>query len=68
MNERRKDDDRPQIHYFDYKDTETLRHYLNAHGRIISRRQTKFTAKEQRDLARAVKNSREMGLLPYVVK
>lgn len=58
----------PEVRYFDYKDVETLRRFLNPHGRIQSRRQTKLQAKQQRDLARAVKNARFMGLIPYVVR
>lgn len=58
----------PQVRYFDYKDIETLKKFLNPHGRIQSRRYTKLPAGQQRELARAVKNARFMGILPYVVK
>jgi small subunit ribosomal protein S18 len=68
MNERKLDTDLPHVRYFDYKDLETLRRFLNPHGRIISRRHTKLPAREQRELARAVKNARFMGVLPYVAK
>jgi small subunit ribosomal protein S18 len=56
------------IKYFDYKDTEVLKQYLNPHGRILSRRRTGLTAKQQRRLEEAIKRSRFMGLTPYTVK
>jgi len=58
----------PEVRYFDYKDVETLKRFLNPHGRIVGRKHTKLRAKQQRDLARAVKNARFMGLIPYVVR
>lgn len=58
----------PQVRYFDYKDVETLKRFLNPHGRIQSRSRTRLTAKGQRQLATAVKYARFMGLLPFVVR
>jgi small subunit ribosomal protein S18 len=52
--------------YIDYKDTETLKKFLDPHARLISRRKTRMSAKNQRRLALAVKRARYMGLLPYV--
>jgi len=54
------------IKYIDYKDTETLKKFLNPHGRIIAAKRTGVCAKHQRALARAVKRARFLGLLPYV--
>ncbi|MBM4794337.1 30S ribosomal protein S18 [Streptomyces sioyaensis] len=53
------------ITYIDYKDTDLLRKFLSDRGKIRSRRITRVTAQQQRQLARAVKNAREMALLPY---
>ncbi|MGW4373718.1 30S ribosomal protein S18 [Streptomyces albidoflavus] len=53
------------ITYIDYKDTELLRRFLSDRGKIRSRRVTRVTAQRQRQLARAVRNAREMALLPY---
>ncbi|WP_411145798.1 30S ribosomal protein S18 [Streptomyces sp. x-80] len=53
------------ITYIDYKDTGLLRKFLSDRGKIRSRRITRVTARQQRQLARAVKNAREMALLPY---
>ncbi|WKZ26222.1 MAG: 30S ribosomal protein S18 [Candidatus Paceibacterota bacterium] len=56
------------IQHIDYKDVEILRKFLNPHGRIIARKRTGVSAKNQRKLAMAVKRARFMGLLPYVQK
>ncbi|WUD71034.1 30S ribosomal protein S18 [Streptomyces sp. NBC_00510] len=53
------------IEYVDYKDTDLLRKFVSDRGKIRSRRVTHVTARQQRALARAVKNAREMALLPY---
>ncbi|MFF3767152.1 30S ribosomal protein S18 [Streptomyces sp. NPDC001922] len=53
------------ITYIDYKDTDLLRKFISDRGKIRSRRVTRVTAQQQRQLARAVKNAREMALLPY---
>ena len=50
---------------FDYKDTATLRRYLTDRGRIRSRAVTGLSPQQQRRLATAVRNAREMALLPY---
>jgi len=52
--------------YIDYKDTESLRKMISGNGKILSRKRTGANAMEQRMLARAVKRSRYMALLPYV--
>ncbi|MET9661689.1 30S ribosomal protein S18 [Streptomyces sp. NPDC006510] len=53
------------ITYIDYKDTELLRKFISDRGKIRSRRVTRVTAQQQRQLARAIRNAREMALLPY---
>ncbi|MGW1836596.1 30S ribosomal protein S18 [Streptomyces sp. NPDC002067] len=57
--------DRVGITYVDYKDTALLRTFLSDRGKIRSRRITRVTAQQQRQLTRAIKNAREMALLPY---
>lgn len=52
----------------DYKDTETLSKFLNPHARILGRNRTGVCAKHQRQLARAIKRSRYMGLIPYIAR
>ncbi|MFF8788546.1 30S ribosomal protein S18 [Streptomyces sp. NPDC015125] len=53
------------ITYIDYKDTELLRKFLSDRGKVRSRRITRVSAQQQRLLSRAIKNAREMALLPY---
>lgn len=52
----------------DYKDVETLKRFLNPHGKILPRRRSGLSVKNQRSLAEAVKRARYMALLPYVVQ
>ncbi|MGI5456722.1 30S ribosomal protein S18 [Streptomyces sp. CA-249302] len=57
--------DAADVTYIDYKDTDLLRKFISDRGKIRSRRVTRVTAQQQRLLARAIKNAREMALLPY---
>jgi small subunit ribosomal protein S18 len=54
-----------KITVVDYKDTALLRKFISDRGKIRARRVTGVTVQQQRDIARAVKNAREMALLPY---
>lgn len=49
----------------DYKDTTLLRKFISDRGKIRARRVTGNCSQHQRDVAVAVKNAREMALLPY---
>ena len=49
----------------DYKDTGLLRKFISDRGKIRARRVTGVTAQQQRQIAKAIKNAREMALLPY---
>ncbi|MGW6735144.1 30S ribosomal protein S18 [Streptomyces sp. NPDC055013] len=60
--------DQAGITYIDYKDTDLLRRFLSDRGKIRSRRVTRVTVQQQRDLAKAIKNAREMALLPYATR
>ncbi len=53
----------PQI---DWKDTRLLGRYISERGKIIPSRITAVSQKKQRELAKAIKRARYMGLLPYV--
>jgi len=57
-----------EIKHVDYKDTEVLKQFLNPHGRILSRRRTNLSAKQQREVEQSIKRARFMGLIPYVQK
>lgn len=49
-----------------YKDVKLLSRYISEKGKIIPSRITSVSAKKQRELARAIKRARYIGLLPYV--
>ncbi|TDC25827.1 30S ribosomal protein S18 [Streptomyces sp. 8K308] len=53
------------VTYIDYKDTDLLRRFISDRGKIRSRRVTRLTVQQQREMATAIKNAREMALLPY---
>lgn len=56
------------IQHVDYKDVDLLKQFVNPHGRVMGRKRTSLTAKQQRAVEAAVKRARFMGLLPYVQK
>ena len=51
----------------DYKDPKLLLRYMSERGKIVPSRITAVSAKKQRELARAIKRARFLGLLPYVM-
>ena len=57
-----------KITYIDYKDVELLKRFLSERGKIRSARVTGTRPQYQRLLAEAVKNAREMALLPYTTR
>jgi len=57
-----------KVAYIDYKDTALLRRFMSDRGKIRARRVTGTCQRHQRDVALAVKNAREMGLLSYAVR
>ncbi|AGY57281.1 30S ribosomal protein S18 [Gloeobacter kilaueensis] len=50
----------------DYKDVDLLRKFISERGKILPRRVTGLTAKQQRDLTVAIKRARILALLPFV--
>ena len=52
--------------FVDYKDVALLRKFMSDRGKIRSRRVTGLSEKRQREVATAIKNAREMALLPYL--
>jgi small subunit ribosomal protein S18 len=57
-----------KVAYIDYKDTALLRRFVSDRGKIRARRVTGSCARHQRDIALAVKNAREMALMPYTLR
>ena len=54
--------------YVDYKDIALLRKFMSDRGKIRARRVTGNCSQHQRTVATAVKNAREMALLPYTAR
>jgi ribosomal protein S18 len=52
--------------HFDYRDIKTLQRYIDSYGAIEPIAKTGLSAKQQRQLATAVKRARHLGLLPFV--
>lgn len=50
----------------DYKDVDLLRKFVTERGKILPRRITGLTAKQQRDLTQAIKRARILALLPFI--
>ena len=50
----------------DYKDIDLLRKFITERGKILPRRITGLTAKQQRDLTLAIKRARIVALLPFI--
>ena len=58
----------PNAPKIDFKDTRLLSRYISERGKIVPSRITAVSTKKQRELAKAIKRARHLGLLPYVVK
>jgi small subunit ribosomal protein S18 len=56
------------IPYVDYKDMNLLRRFMSDRGKIKSRANTGTCSQHQSDVALAIKNARELALLPYAVR
>ncbi len=56
----------PHAQKIDWKDTRTLSRYVSESGKMIPSRITAVSMKKQRELAKAIKRARFMGLMPYV--
>ncbi len=54
-----------KVEYVDYKDVDLLRRFMSDRAKIRGRRVTGNNSQQQREVARAIKNAREMGLLAY---
>jgi small subunit ribosomal protein S18 len=49
----------------DYKDVRKLQRFMTERGKILPRRATGLTAKQQRQVANAIKRARQIALMPY---
>ena len=57
--------DAPKI---DYKDVRLLQRYVSERGKIVPSRITAVSALKQRELAKAIKRARFIGIMPYAVQ
>ena len=53
------------VEYIDYKDVNLLTRFVSDRSKIRNRRVTGNSVQQQREIANAIKNSREMALMPY---
>ena len=54
-----------RVEYCDYKDVNLLRRFMSDRAKIRARRVTGNDSQQQKEIALAIKNAREMALLPY---
>jgi small subunit ribosomal protein S18 len=54
-----------RVEYVDWKDVNLLRRFMSDRAKIRARRVSGNNAQQQAEIARAIKNAREMALLPY---
>jgi small subunit ribosomal protein S18 len=54
-----------RVDYIDWKDVNLLRRFMSDRAKIRARRVTGNDSQQQREIAKAIKNAREMALLPY---
>lgn len=52
--------------YLDWKDIDYLRQFVPERGKIMPRRISGISAKDQRRIAKAIKRARSMAMLPFV--
>ncbi len=57
--------DSERIEYVDWKDVNLMKRFVSDRAKIRARRVTGNDSQQQREIARAVKNAREMALIPY---
>ena len=54
-----------RVEYVDWKDVNLLRRFMSDRAKIRARRVTGNNVQQQAEIAKAIKNAREMALLPY---
>jgi small subunit ribosomal protein S18 len=54
-----------RVEYVDWKDVNLLRRFISDRAKIRARRVTGNSAQQQREISLAIKNAREMALIPY---
>ncbi|MEI6053913.1 MAG: 30S ribosomal protein S18 [Candidatus Saccharibacteria bacterium] len=54
--------------FFDYKDVKTLQRFIDIYGQIKSVSKTGLSAKQQRQIAVAIKRARHLAMLPFMIQ
>jgi len=57
-----------KVEYIDYKDVNLLKRFVSDRAKVRARRVTGNDTQQQAEVARAIKNAREMALLPYTTR
>ena len=57
-----------KVEYIDYKDVNLLKRFMSDRSKIRARRVTGNDTQQQAEVARAIKNAREMALMPYATR
>lgn len=57
-----------KIKYIDYKDVDTMKKYINNHGKILSSKITGNCARHQRLISNAIKRARIMAFIPFIAE
>ena len=52
----------------DYKNPQLLKHFLTERGKVVPARITNVTARQQRQVTKAIKRARTLALIPYTVQ
>lgn len=60
--------DSEKVEYVDWKDVDLLRRFMSDRAKIRARRVNGNSEQQQKEISRAVKNAREMALLPYTTR
>lgn len=53
------------VNHIDYKDVDLLKSFLTPHGKIMGRKRSGVSVKNQRRISKAIKRARFMGLIPF---
>ena len=57
-----------KVDYIDYKDVNLLKRFVSDRSKVRARRVTGNDVQQQAEVARAIKNAREMALMPYAIR
>lgn len=65
-NERHQKARHMNVSFFDYKDFKQLQKFVDQYGKIMPRKRTGLTERQQKELAKAIKRARHLALMPFV--